>query len=263
MQWAASLGLLGVLGCSADEGPPPPPADCDPISHEGCAVSEKCSILVESESPYRATVRCVPEGNQVVGGLCGFNEPGPDGFDNCQAGSVCLDGLCTPVCALAGDDCTGEQACIAHGGVFDGRDVGLCTALCAPTAADSCAPGQGCYLALGTGQSTCHAAGSLGQGEVCTYIDDCGEGLGCVLLGADGASTLCTAFCDPATGVTASGQTCVQALGGQAGAPACIAINRFYSDTPAVSNQVGMCLDCADPGYADLAVCSSAARLAR
>lgn len=267
MQWAAGVGLLGVLGCSADEAPPPPPllpADCDPLTREGCVVGEKCSIRVDSESPYQATVTCVPNGNQVIGGLCGFGDPGQYGYDNCQAGSFCLDGWCTPVCALADGDCAaGEQACIAHGGVFDGRELGLCTALCEPVAMDSCGAGQGCYLGLGTGQSTCHAAGSLGQGEVCAYIDDCSEGLGCVLLGADGASTVCSAFCDPDTAVTTSGQTCAQALGAQAGAPSCIAINRFYSDTPEVSNRVGMCLDCADSGYADLAVCSSAARLAR
>jgi hypothetical protein len=264
LRWAACVGLLGVMSCSAEDAPAPPPAGCDPLTREGCVVGEKCSIRVDSESPYLATVGCVPNGNQVIGGLCGFGDPGRYGYDNCQAGSFCLDGLCTPVCALDGADCTaGEQACTAHGGVFDGRDLGLCTALCEPVAMNSCASGQGCYLGLGTGRSTCHAAGSLGQGEVCAYIDDCSEGLGCVLLGADGASTVCTAFCDPATAVTSSGQTCAQALGAQAGTPACIAINRFYSDTPEVSNQVGMCLDCADPGYADLAVCSSAARLAR
>lgn len=263
MRWAACVGLLGVLGCSAEEGPAPPRAGCDPLTREGCVVGEKCTSRVDSESPYLSTVTCVPDGDQGIGELCDFGEPGQYGFDNCQAGSFCLDGLCTPVCALD-DGCTaGEQACIAHGGVFDGRDLGLCTALCEPVATDSCASGQGCYLGLGTGQSTCHAAGSLDQGEVCTYIDDCSQGLGCVLLGGDGASTLCAAFCDPDTAVTASGQTCAQALGAQAGAPACIAINRFYSDTPEVSNGVGMCLDCADPGYADLAVCSSAARLAR
>jgi hypothetical protein len=219
---------------------------------------------VESERPYLTTVTCVPNGNQVIGGLCGFGDPGQYGYDNCQAGSFCLDGLCTPVCALDGAGCAADaEACIAYGGVFEGRALGLCTALCEPLDPGACAAGQGCYLSLGTGQATCHGAGSLGQGEVCSYIDDCSQGLGCVLLGADGASTVCAAFCDPDTAVTAAGQTCVQVLGPQAGAPTCIAINRFYSDTPAVPDRAGMCLDCADPGYADLAVCSSAARLAR
>jgi hypothetical protein len=263
MRWFAGLGLLGVLGCSAEEAPEPPRAGCDPLTRDGCPVGEKCSIRVDGEDPYLTTVTCVPNGNQVVGGLCGFGDPGQYGYDNCQAGSFCLDGLCTPVCALADAACAGEQACIAYGGVFEGHELGLCTALCEPTATDSCASGQGCYLGLGTGQATCHTAGSLGQGEVCSYIDDCSQGLGCVLLGADGASTVCTAICDPSTAVTASGQTCAQALGAQAGAPACIAIDRFYDNTPAVPDTVGMCLDCADPGYADLAVCSSAARLAR
>jgi hypothetical protein len=262
--WIMGLGLLGVLGCSADEPPEPPRAGCDPLLQEGCAVGEKCSIRVDRESPYLTTVTCVPEGNVLAGGPCGFGDPGPYGFDDCQAGLFCLDGLCASVCGLADADCAGgEQACIAYGGVFEGRDLGLCTALCEPTAADSCASGQGCYLSLGTGQATCHGAGSLGQGDACSFIDDCSQGLGCVLLGADGASTVCSAICDPATAVTATGRTCAQALGAEAGAPACIAINRFYDDTPAVADSAGMCLDCADPGYADLAVCSGAARLAR
>lgn len=264
LRWIAGAGLLGVLGCSADDAPEAPRAGCDPLTRDGCVVGEKCSIRVDSESPYLATVTCVPNGNQVVGGLCGFGDPGQYGYDNCQAGSFCLDGLCTPVCALADAGCAGgAQACIAYGGVFEGRELGLCTALCEPLATDSCASGQGCYLGLGTGQATCHGAGSLGQGEVCSYIDDCSQGLGCVLLGADGASTVCAAVCDPDTALTASGQTCAQALGARADAPACVAINRFYDDTPAVPDRAGMCLDCADPGYADLAVCSGAARLAR
>jgi hypothetical protein len=246
--------LLGAPGCGADDAPPPAGA-CDPLTHAGCAVAEKCSILVESEDPYAATVTCVPSGTIPVGGVCGFGEPGPQGADNCLPGGFCLDGLCTPICAPGGAGCTGaDQACIVHGGVFDDHGLGLCTRLCEPLAA-SCASEQGCYLRLGTGQATCHGGGSLGQGEACTYIDACAPGLGCVLLDDDAQRTLCTAFCDPATAVTASGQTCAQVLG--MGAPACVAINRFYSDTPDVPDDIGMCIDCADTGYADLTVCSA------
>jgi hypothetical protein len=250
-------GLLAVPGCGGDDGPEMPPAgECEPLTNAGCAVAEKCSILVESESPYSTVVTCVPSGNVQVGGLCGFGAPGPRGFDNCQPGGFCLDGMCTPICALGGAGCTGaDQACIAHAGVFEDRGLGLCTRLCEPLDAASCAPEQGCYLSLGTGQATCHGAGSLDQGDVCTYIDACAPGLGCVLLDADGQRTLCTALCDPATAVTASGQTCAQVLG--MGEPACVAINRFYGDTPDVPDDIGMCVDCADPGYADLTVCSS------
>jgi hypothetical protein len=250
---------FGAPGCGGDDGPGAPPAgDCEPLTGAGCmAGDEKCSILVESEDPYSTEVTCVPSGNVQVGGLCGFGEPGPLGFDNCQPGGFCLDGLCAPICALGGADCGGaEGACIAHGGVFDGLGLGLGTRLCAPLDTASCAPDQGCYVSLGTGQATCHGAGSLGQGQVCAYIDACAPGLGCVLLDTGGQRTLCTALCDPATAVTASGQTCAQALG--VGEPACVAINRFYGDTPDVPDDIGMCLDCADPGYAALSVCSSA-----
>lgn len=259
-----SLALLGALlgapGCTGDGSPEPaPPGDCEPLTSAGCAIAEKCSILVESEDPYSTTVTCVPSGNVQVGGLCGFGAPGPRGFDNCQPGGFCLDGLCTPICAPDGAGCSDPaQACIAHDGVFDDRGLGLCTRLCDPLGPldpEPCAPEQGCYLRLSTGQATCHGAGGLAQGQVCTFIDACAPGLGCVLLAADGQSTVCSALCDPATGVTASGQTCARELG--TGAPACIAINRFYSDTPDVPDDVGMCVDCADPGYADLTVCSA------
>ena len=255
----ALAGLPAVPGCGGDDGQGAPPAgDCEPLTGAGCMPGdEKCSILVESEDPYSTTVTCVPSGNVQVGGLCGFGEPGPLGFDNCQPGGFCLDGLCTRICALGGPDCGGpDLACIAHGGVFEGRDLGLCTRLCDPLGDGACAPGQGCYLGLGTGQSTCHEAGSLGQDQACSYIDACAPGLGCVLLDAVGQSTLCTALCDPATAETASGQTCAEVL--EAGEPACVAINRFYGDTPDVPDHIGMCLDCADPGYAGLGVCSAA-----
>jgi hypothetical protein len=249
-------GLLGPPGCGADDAPPPPAGACDPLTHAGCAVAEKCSILVESENPYVATVTCVPSGNIPVGGRCGFGEPGPQGADDCLPGGFCLDGLCTPICALTGAGCAdADQACIAHGGVFEDHDLGLCTRLCDPLAAASCGAEEGCYLGLAAGQATCHGAGSLGQGDVCTYIDACAPGLGCVLLGADAQRTVCTAFCDPATAVTASGQTCAEAIG--VGEPPCVAINRFYGDTPDVPDDIGMCIDCADPGYADLTVCSA------
>jgi hypothetical protein len=254
--------LLGASGCGGDEGAETPPAgNCDPLTQAGCAIAEKCSILVESEDPYLATVTCVPGGNIPVGGLCGFVEPGPWGFDDCLPGNFCLDGLCTPICALGGAGCTGAEACVAHGGVFEGRDLGLCTRLCDPLDVASCAPEQGCYLGLATGQATCHGAGSLGQGDACVYIDACAPGLGCALLAADGQHTLCTAFCDPASAATASGQTCVQVLG--TSEARCIVINRFYSDTPEVPDDVGMCVDCGDPGYAELTVCSSVASSAR
>jgi hypothetical protein len=263
---AIVLGVLGVLGgapgCGGDGDQSAPPAgDCEPLTGAGCtAGDEKCSILVESEDPYSTEVTCVPSGNVQVGGLCGFGEPGPLGYDNCKPGGFCLDGLCARICALAGAgagaDCGADEACIAHGGVFEGLDLGLCTGLCDPLDAASCAPEQGCYLGLGTGQSTCHEAGGLGLGQVCAYIDACAPGLGCVLLDGDGQRTLCTALCDPATAMTASGQTCAQVLG--VGEPACVAINRFYGDTPDVPDGIGMCLDCADPGYAGLSVCSAA-----
>lgn len=253
--------LAAAPGCGRDHGADAPAGECDPLTQAGCAFAEKCSLLVESEDPYRATVACVPDGNIPAGGVCGFVEAGPRGFDDCLAGDFCLDGACTSICALGGAGCAEAEACIAHGGVFEGRDLGLCTRLCDPLDGASCAPEQGCYLALATGHATCHGAGSLGQGDACAYIDACAPGLGCVLLAAGGQHTLCTALCDPATAVTASGQTCAEVLG--TGAPTCVAIDRFYSDTPDVPDGLGMCVDCGDPGYADLAVCSGVASSAR
>lgn len=256
---AALAGLLASAGCGEEPGAPA--RDCDPLRNTGCAVAEKCSLLVESEDPFVATVTCVPSGNIPLGRPCGFGAPGPLGFDDCLPGSFCLDGLCTSICAPESGCAGADEACVEHGGVFEDRGLGLCTRLCDPLSATGCAPAQGCYLGLGSGQSTCHGAGGLGQGQVCEYIDACAPGLGCVLLDPDGARTRCTAMCDPATATTVSGQTCAQALG--TGAPACVAIARFYGDTPGVPDDVGMCVDCADPGYADLSVCNSVASTAR
>lgn len=258
---AAGLGLAGVAACGdGGDGPPDTGGACDPLAQDGCAVGEKCSVRVDSELPYMTTVTCVPDGNAPVGGLCGFGEPGQRGYDTCQAGSFCLEGVCTPVCAPADQGCASAgETCLGYGGIFEEDGLGLCTPVCEPVAAGGCAPEQGCYPSLDTGLATCHGAGALTQGEDCAYIDACERGLGCVLLAPDGQSTLCTALCDASTGVTAAGGTCAEALGPDAEAPACAAIRAFYEDAPEVPAGVGMCLDCGVPEYAGLSVCGAAA----
>lgn len=261
-RWLAAVaGLAGLAGCGHGEDPAPGAGACDPLAQDGCDVGEKCSVRVDSEVPYMTTVTCVPNGNAPVGGLCGFGEPGERGYDTCQAGSFCLEGVCTPVCAPGAGGCAGET-CIEYGGIFEGDGLGLCTPLCEPVAAEGCALEQGCYLRLDTGLATCHGAGDLGQGEACAYIDACERGLGCVLLAPDQQSTVCAAFCDPTTGVTASGGSCAEALGPDAGAPACAAIGAFYQDAPEVPAGVGMCLDCGIAEYAGLSVCGGAGAVA-
>ncbi|WP_428264011.1 hypothetical protein [Haliangium sp.] len=257
----AALGALGAVGCGGDDAADAS-ASCDPLTGDGCAVGEKCSLRVEREQPYRAVVECVADGDVAPGGACGFGDPGPSGTDDCRAGSFCLDGACQRVCDLAVSGCA-AGACIRYEGVFEGRGLGVCTPACAPLAGDGdgdggCGEGRGCYLALDTGVATCHPVGSATQDQVCGFIDSCAPGLGCVLSAPGGDGSVCTAMCDPGTGATAAGGSCVDALGASAGTPRCVRINRFYSDTPLVDDGLGMCVDCSVAEYAAFAVCSVA-----
>ncbi|ACY14718.1 hypothetical protein [Haliangium ochraceum] len=240
-----ALFALGGAGCDADSDGRP--AGCDPLAEDACARAEKCSLRIESEDPFTATLACVPEGNVLTGGLCGFLEPGDNGFDDCARGDFCLDARCAAICDFAAAGCAAEHACVGYAGIFEEQGLGVCTPLCAPTAApeEACADGRGCYLTLSSGRASCHAPGVLAQGEICEYIDACAPGLGCVLLDDSGTASVCAAFCDPASGVVAGGGTCADALGGAAEAPRCVSVRDFYSDTPAVPADVGMCLDCA------------------
>lgn len=261
---ALAAGALVLAGCGGQEppggpmeSPTAPPDACDPLTNTGCPSDQKCSVRVESETPFVTTVTCVPAGYVSEGGQCGFGAPGQAGFDDCVGTTFCLDGVCTAICADEPGGCADpDRACTPYGGVFGDAGLGLCTPRCDPTAAQSCAGDQGCYVRLGTGEAACSEAGDRGQDQVCSALNACAAGLGCVLLAPEGEDNLCTAFCDPATGATASGGTCADALGGQALLPSCVPINQFYADTPDVPDEVGMCLDCAEPAYSAIGVCA-------
>ncbi len=262
--------LAGGCADDRDENLPSPDASvpvraCDPLDNTGCDDGEKCSARIDNEMPLMTTVTCVPAGRVSLGGICGFNPPGDFGFDDCAVGGFCLDGICAAICpdsVEASNPCnSADQACVRYRGIFDDRDLGICTQTCSPVSNSAtgavCDEEEGCYVRLSTGVATCQTTGALGQNSVCTAVNGCEQGLGCVLLSPDGASTLCTALCDTQSGRTIAEEGCEGALGPQAARPTCVAINQFYSDTPDIADEVGMCIDCAVPEYAALAICSS------
>ena len=240
-------------------------SNCDPVANSGCPLGQKCTAIVDSQSPLDMRTDCAPDGDIPEDGSCFRDDQ--TGYDDCVGGFWCLGGRCVSICSQAPDNCPTDQACVQFLGMFTDRDnVGLCQPGCHPsTRAADCLTGEGCYPLLATGKSTCSAPGSLlttgaacdgtagTQGCDCQTLNGCEVGYGCVLSNAPSGATglVCAYLCDPLPG--GAGPSCAN---GPGASHSCRQVRTFYSNAGNVPADIGLCVDpavwttqqgCADP----------------
>ncbi len=153
-----------------------PTPTCDPRQDAGSCPSGTCALTA-------ATPGCVTGvGDAGEGDPCGTTT-------DCTTGLGCFaqgdGGICGRLCC-PGDDAacgTGEQ-CAGTGMLVDGVDTpwGRCLASRSCDVlhpAETCEPGEGCYIVSATGDTECLRAGSADVGGACTAQNDCAAGLFC------------------------------------------------------------------------------------
>jgi hypothetical protein len=220
---ALFMGATGLLACGgdddgdimfADSGPgiDAAPATCNPVTQRGCAEGDKCSWLVVQEDPnFLGRTACVPDGTVELGGACTEGAPGEDsGYDDCVAGTLCLNAICRDICSIEPDSCETGFACSSYTNTFSddaAENTGVCDPTCDPVAQDCEDETQGCYLQLFNGKATCArvapGAEEFTQGVQCSnngmqcYLNGCAIGYGGFLYAGMGVPRDCTKFCAP------------------------------------------------------------------
>jgi len=131
-----------VLVDAGDDVDAPDTLICNPVAQTGCQANEKCSWIIDQVTPAEVGhIGCAPlNGSEVaVGGTCAEGPPGPQGFDNCVKGAVCVAAECKTICdpAQAGvaSGCDAQHSCSRYSGLFDmgGTLVaGACDPQCDP-----------------------------------------------------------------------------------------------------------------------------------
>jgi hypothetical protein len=143
---------------------------CNPIAQTGCQANEKCTWFIDQVTPAEVGhIGCAPlSGSEVaLGAACAEGPPGPQGFDNCSKGDICValecKKICDPQMAGVASGCDAQHSCSRYSGLFEvGGTItaGACDPQCDPlnqnllagagnTAAcgstDPAAPNKGCY----------------------------------------------------------------------------------------------------------------------
>lgn len=180
-------------------------SQCDP-SLQDCPRGEKCTAvsMIEGE-PWGTNVCVAVNGDGALGDPCNVEGGKYTGIDNCGVGYICLltddegkDGACV-------EFCDGDLECPASGAecaVYNQGSLPICLANCDPLTQD-CDPGQGCYPSAGGNSFICFktsvGVGEGGQGDGCTYVNQCQPGLMCVavdsLIGCMDPGGCCSPFC--------------------------------------------------------------------
>lgn len=152
-----ALGALfvGLMACGGgDKKPPvvivdgdpnidsPPSSVCNPVAQTGCQATEKCTWIIDQVTPTEVGhIGCAPlNGSEVaVGGACAEGPPGPQGFDNCVKGAVCVANECKTICdpqqAGVASGCDAQHSCSRYSGLFEAGGVitaGACDPQCDP-----------------------------------------------------------------------------------------------------------------------------------
>ena len=111
------VGALGLFGCGGGGGDdddiivfpdasnadaPPVGGDCNPVAQTGCAVGEKCALILDQPDIGRGHVGCVPDGTQGIGDAC-TEATVAGGFDDCTSGGDCYRSTCVPICTTVND----------------------------------------------------------------------------------------------------------------------------------------------------------------
>ncbi len=161
-----------------------PAGACNPLTQSGCASGNKCTWIQVADSPETlGRVGCVANGTVAAGGTCTQGAVGDQtGFDNCQAGLVCISNVCQDICGFDGSPaapCADGYHCTRYANLFaNGSDdpvAGACTLGCDPITQlrsddTPCPASQGCYLLTSSTETigVCAGAGSLGHGQTIT-----------------------------------------------------------------------------------------------
>src|SRR5262245_5271170 len=97
--------LLVASGCGGNAklmaaGADAPSGPCNPIAQTGCPTSEKCTWIVDQDTPtIVGHIGCVAlTGTEAADGTACTGGPGVIGFDNCVAGDICVNSLSGPAC---------------------------------------------------------------------------------------------------------------------------------------------------------------------
>jgi hypothetical protein len=193
----------------------PPIEQCDLVSQTGCTASGgfdvRCSIKVLSNSPYEPSKKCISytaSSSQATDAVCEYGSVGVFGFDNCDAGDLCVDLknennlACKTMCLTTDDQCPDDadnnpQNCIKRLGILPEGEPsadGFCQPACDLIAQDDCPnENDACYLivtetdGLYYGKSQCRIAGTKTLGEICESgkPDDCAGGSYCALVSGE------------------------------------------------------------------------------
>jgi hypothetical protein len=130
-----AIALLCVLmaGCSSTNprcddtsicvGPTP-----DSVTQETCNIltqscldSERCTWVIDQNNPQvvgHFACRLL-NGQEVSAGVaCQYSSSFPS-LDNCERGTVCIDGTCRFVCQLDTLSCPVDQVCTSHSGFLE------------------------------------------------------------------------------------------------------------------------------------------------
>lgn len=180
---AGVAGIAGIAACSSTKqkvhlidsgtGLDGTSGACNLIMQTGCAVGEKCTWFHDDMSdPPIGHIGCAPAGSAAVDSTCAYGAPGVTGYDDCQAGLVCLthrDGTasCATICdAQTGSGCGSSDGCVRTSGLFaspgtvDPTIPGTCVKGCDPTL-DNDYDGSGSAFSKRTG-SPCGTDPAIG-----------------------------------------------------------------------------------------------------
>jgi hypothetical protein len=278
-----SAGCVGTQVCNAEgtafgdcDCGPAWAAPCNVAKQEGCPSDKRCGFIVINNT--QATPGCVPIGGAGALERCSNGTPGTTtGFDDCQAGLVCISGECRAACRPGEDTCGSSFACLPYASFGDSfGNLGACEPTCNPITqvrdldqAPACgspnpaSPNRGCYGVPGS-SFVCTPAGNAlkthrqpatdENGDL--FLNSCAPGyapllpMGLVTGGTVDATPACIAFCSPAvvhSGATAQAQgvsphTC-PARGANAPTEECRFFWLLEQARSAYSNTVGFCLD--------------------
>ncbi|WP_245919297.1 hypothetical protein [Melittangium boletus] len=181
--------------------------ECDVVA-QNCAAGSRCTYVSQGNVTSR---RCVPASTGTVdeGGNCqSIATTEGDFYDTCKAGLACTASptsgggtapyTCKRFCH-GGDQCAAPSDCVEvmH---FTGsnelpRVCGAPGASC-DVLTQGCTSPLGCYPSPKSG-SVCVTAGTLADGQPCTYSNDCGPGSACV---KDGVGLVCREMCRAPSG---------------------------------------------------------------
>jgi len=212
----------------------------------------------------------IPDGSAVCARTC-VNDRG------CPAGSACLgadagQGLCIPRGQAAfGAVCSNSLECASLLCVPLDDVTSVCTAACAPAAANPGCPGGAECIAVqdaGDIQGLCIPPGDVAEGGTCgSAADRCADGLTCIVE-TTGAEPVCRAACAPfgacgrgrgCTPYSANDWFCLPLIGGDVGEacdPDAVSCQGGLFCMPTVSAGSGQCVRvCRDT---DAAACGGA-----